>query len=100
MDGNEVLLLRELTLALTQMLGNYRTTEEVDEEILEEQKNESEEIAATVSVSKRRLRLAVRLRYDEKQILRKSLSTLMMLLSAGDDDSSSSEDEEEDDVDD
>ena len=64
------------------------------------QKNESEEIAATVSVSKRRLRLAVRLRYDEKQILRKSLSTLMMLLSAGDDDSSSSEDDEEDDVDD
>jgi hypothetical protein len=97
--GSEVLL-RELTLALTQMLGNYRTTEEVDEEILEEHINESEEVAATVSVGKRRLRLAVRLRYDEKKILRKSLSMLMVLLSSGNDDSSSSEDDDDDDIDD
>ena len=97
--GEQTTVLRELVLALTQMLGSYKTTEEVDEEILEEQKNESEEDSAGLSTGKRRLRLATRLRYDEKQILRKGLSVLMAMLSDGTSSSDEGEDSETDDID-
>ena len=90
--GNREMILRELVLALTQMLAGYKTTESVDQEILEEQKNEHEQVTSVLSVTKRRLRLATRLRYDEKQILRKGMSVLMDMLSGCRGNASSSED--------
>jgi len=82
------------------MLAGYKTTESVDEAILNEQNNESPQATAGLSVTKRRLRLATRLRYDEKQILRKGISVLMgMLRSFDSSDGESSGEEEVGDID-
>ena len=86
-------IVRELILALTQMLANYQTTESTDEDILQEQQMETEEAAAELKVGKRRLRLATRLRYDEKQILRKGMEMLMEMLSNSNNSEEDSENE-------
>lgn len=99
-SSNREGILRELVLALTQMLAGYKTTESVDEAILNEQDKESPQATAGLGVTKRRLRLATRLRYDEKQILRKGISVLMgMLRSFDSSDGESSGEEEVGDID-
>jgi hypothetical protein len=85
-------ILRELVLALTQMLVNYKTNDDVDEDILLKQENEITE-EELIDATKRRLRLAVRLRYDEKRIIKKGIRMLREMLSNFDDDSSSDDDD-------